>query len=70
LEATNNCSSDLEFSEIGRVLSTIYSRILSNCEAYDKIVEEGSKIQVELEMRRCLPHLEATSDHNTCVSAA
>jgi hypothetical protein len=36
----------MEFSRIGRVLSSIYPRFLSNCEAYDRIVEEGSKIRM------------------------
>jgi hypothetical protein len=34
LEA-DNCPSDLKFSGIGRLLSTIHSRPLSNCEAHD-----------------------------------
>jgi hypothetical protein len=35
---------DSEFSRIGWVLSTIHCRLLPNCEAHDRIVEEGSKI--------------------------
>jgi hypothetical protein len=45
LEATNNCSPDSEFSGIGRVLSTIHSRLLPNCEAHDKIVKKGAKFE-------------------------
>jgi hypothetical protein len=36
---------DSEFSRIGRVLSTIHSIFLSNCETHDRIVEEGENFE-------------------------
>jgi hypothetical protein len=50
LEAPYHCTADSEFSGIGRILSTIHSGFLQDCQANNWIVEERSKVWVESEM--------------------